>query len=90
MTGGQLRSYQLSGFRWLVGLYENGLHGILADEMGKDMGRMHVLTVLAGLGKTIQTIALLAHLHEKKSHGWRLLGKGYVYLWGVYILCMYY
>ena len=29
-----LRDYQLDGYQWLVSLYENGLNGILADEMG--------------------------------------------------------
>lgn len=33
LTGGQLRHYQLVGFNWLVNLYENGVNGILADEM---------------------------------------------------------
>jgi hypothetical protein len=28
-----MRSYQLEGLNWLIGLYENGMHGILADEM---------------------------------------------------------
>jgi len=59
MTGGTLKSYQLTGFRWLTGLWENGLNGILADEMG--------------LGKTVQTLALMAHLHESKVYGWRLI-----------------
>ena len=48
ITGGQMRPYQLVGVHWLVGLYENGLNGILGDEMG--------------LGKTVQSIALLSHL----------------------------
>ncbi|RLN16727.1 ATP-dependent DNA helicase DDM1 isoform X2 [Panicum miliaceum] len=43
MTGGNLKSYQ------------NGLNGILADQMG--------------LGKTIQTIGFLAHLKGKGMHG---------------------
>ena len=30
---GQMRPYQLIGVHWLVGLYENGLNGILGDEM---------------------------------------------------------
>uniref|UniRef100_A0A7S2S617 Uncharacterized protein n=1 Tax=Mucochytrium quahogii TaxID=96639 RepID=A0A7S2S617_9STRA len=55
MTGGRLRDYQVKGYKWMVGLYENGLHGILADEMG--------------LGKTVQTIALIAHLREKQAYG---------------------
>jgi len=52
---GQMRPYQLVGVHWMVGLYENGLNGILGDEMG--------------LGKTIQSIALLAHLKEKSVAG---------------------
>lgn len=52
---GTMRPYQLVGVHWMVGLYENGLNGILGDEMG--------------LGKTIQTIALLAHLKAKNVAG---------------------
>ena len=45
-----LRPYQLSGFNWLVFLYERGLGGILADDMG--------------LGKTLQALALMCHTRE--------------------------
>lgn len=31
---GDLRQYQLKGVRWLISLYQNGLNGILADQMG--------------------------------------------------------
>ena len=31
---GKLKEYQLRGLRWLVNLYNNGINGILADEMG--------------------------------------------------------
>mmetsp|Transcript_9298 Transcript_9298/g.18319 ORF Transcript_9298/g.18319 Transcript_9298/m.18319 type:complete len:702 (-) Transcript_9298:321-2426(-) len=55
LTGGRLRDYQVKGFKWMVGLYENGLHGILADEMG--------------LGKTVQTISMIAHLREMGAYG---------------------
>ena len=47
----ELRDYQLKGVRWLVALYQNGLNGILADQMG--------------LGKTVQTIGFLSHLRNK-------------------------
>ena len=30
----ELKDYQLEGVRWLASLYENGVSGILADEMG--------------------------------------------------------
>lgn len=35
MTGiqGKMRDYQLAGLNWLIRLYENGINGILADEM---------------------------------------------------------
>ena len=43
-----LREYQHVGLDWLVTLYETHLNGILADAVG--------------LGKTVQTIGLLAHI----------------------------
>ena len=48
---GLLRDYQLKGVQWLISLYQNGVNGILADQMG--------------LGKTIQTIAFLCHMRAK-------------------------
>ncbi|CAN6309562.1 unnamed protein product [Urochloa humidicola] len=55
MTGGKLKSYQIKGVKWLISLWQNGLNGMLADQMG--------------LGKTIQTIGFLAHLKGKGMHG---------------------
>ncbi|CAI5497252.1 unnamed protein product [Closterium sp. Naga37s-1] len=52
LTGCTLKWYQIKGVKWLISLWQNGLNGILADQMG--------------LGKTVQTIAFLAHL---MSHG---------------------
>jgi SNF2 family DNA or RNA helicase len=40
MLSGILRDYQMYGLKWLVGLFDSGMSGILADDMG--------------LGKTIQ------------------------------------
>ncbi|KAG9354840.1 hypothetical protein JZ751_001553 [Albula glossodonta] len=45
---GSLREYQQIGVDWLVSLHKKHLNGILADE--------------TGLGKTVQTVAFLAHL----------------------------
>ncbi|GKU99146.1 hypothetical protein SLEP1_g12034 [Rubroshorea leprosula] len=55
LTGGTLKSYQLKGVKWLISLWQNGLNGILADQMG--------------LGKTIQTIAFLSHLKGNGMDG---------------------
>ena len=33
LTGGELREYQLKGVKWMISLYQNGLNGILADQM---------------------------------------------------------
>ncbi|GBF95152.1 ATP-dependent DNA helicase [Raphidocelis subcapitata] len=52
---GELREYQLKGVRWLISLWQNGLNGILADQMG--------------LGKTVQTIGLLSHLRANGIYG---------------------
>ncbi|XP_051489750.1 E1A-binding protein p400-like [Apus apus] len=45
---GALREYQKAGLEWLAKLHQMNLNGILADE--------------AGLGKTVQVVALFAHL----------------------------
>jgi len=50
-----LRDYQLTGVKWMISLYKNGLNGILADQMG--------------LGKTCQTIGFLSHLRHKGING---------------------
>lgn len=34
VTGGTLRDYQVQGLNWLVSLFEHGINGVLADEMG--------------------------------------------------------
>lgn len=31
---GEMRTYQLKGVKWLMSLHQNGLNGILADQMG--------------------------------------------------------
>ncbi|KAM0011176.1 putative DNA helicase chromatin remodeling SNF2 family [Helianthus debilis subsp. tardiflorus] len=55
LTGGKLKPYQIKGVKWMISLWQNGLNGILADQMG--------------LGKTIQTIGFLAHLKGKGMDG---------------------
>lgn len=50
MLSATLRPYQAGGFQWLVHLQQNGFGGCLANDMG--------------LGKTLQTIALLLHTYS--------------------------
>ena len=78
LSGGELKEYQIKGLQWMISLYNNRLNGILADEMVGRHGlkaapRMianRALHIPQGLGKTIQTIALLTYLIEhKKQNG---------------------
>ena len=46
-----LRPYQLEGYRWLTGLWDAGLGGILADDMG--------------LGKTLQALAMVVRAEHR-------------------------
>ncbi|QDZ22807.1 SNF2-related ATP-dependent DNA helicase [Chloropicon primus] len=55
MKGGILREYQIKGVKWMMSLWQNGLNGILADQMG--------------LGKTVQAIGFLSHLWDKNIVG---------------------
>lgn len=34
IENGEMRDYQVRGLNWMISLYENGINGILADEMG--------------------------------------------------------
>lgn len=55
LLNSRLRSYQITGVKWLWMLYSFGLSGLLCDDMG--------------VGKTHQAMALLAavaHVHKKK------------------------
>lgn len=33
VKAGEMRDYQIRGLNWMISLYENGINGILADEM---------------------------------------------------------
>ena len=62
---GELREYQMKGFKWFKTLSELGFGGILADEMG--------------LGKTIQTIVFL--LSEKSKRTLIVCPTSLIYNW---------
>jgi ATP-dependent helicase STH1/SNF2 len=73
LVGGTLKEYQLKGLQWMVSLYNNRLNGILADEMVHTffsplmVSCLLNLSCFQGLGKTIQTISLIAFLIESKK-----------------------
>lgn len=54
LTNVTLRSYQITGYRWMLNLSNLGFGGILADDMG--------------LGKTLQTIAVLANYYKESNY----------------------
>lgn len=37
IKGGAMRDYQVRGLNWMISLYENGINGILADEVRNKM-----------------------------------------------------
>lgn len=43
----QLREYQLKGVAWIIALYQNGMNGILADQMGLGKVRRTLLYIHA-------------------------------------------
>lgn len=43
LGGGKMRQYQLEGLNWMIRLQENGVNGILADEVSTDLFELLVL-----------------------------------------------
>ena len=39
---GKMRDYQVRGLNWLISLYENGINGILADEMVSTSSHLYI------------------------------------------------
>lgn len=76
----KMHSYQLEGLNWLIKLHDHGINGVLADEMyGRKKNPVCIMTIYIlltsffslwlsrGLGKTLQTISLLAYLRESRG-----------------------
>jgi ATP-dependent DNA helicase len=76
VSGTKLKDYQLEGVAWMAGLHENGISGILADDMGLGKVRLLIHTYLSLLTTlTITDIAnhrirsLFARSHEQTFLG---------------------
>ena len=37
IKNGKMRDYQIRGLNWMISLFENGINGILADEMVQEV-----------------------------------------------------
>lgn len=46
VKAGKMRDYQVRGLNWLISLYENGINGILADEMVRTFMHMEKMPPL--------------------------------------------
>lgn len=73
IKNGEMRHYQLEGLNWMATLFANGINAILADEMVRPHPPARPLVspphppTAQGLGKTLQTISLLAHIKEREG-----------------------
>ncbi|KAK4051791.1 hypothetical protein OIV83_002495 [Microbotryomycetes sp. JL201] len=68
IKGGTMKEYQLTGLSFMAYMFENGQNCILADEQvlaGSIQPEPGALTM--GLGKTLQTLSLIAYVQEQ--HG---------------------
>lgn len=72
----ELRKYQQDGVNWLAFLAKYQLHGVLCDgrlSILKVMGSLNliVLFIDMGLGKTLQSICILASKHHERAEKYK-------------------
>jgi SWI/SNF-related matrix-associated actin-dependent regulator of chromatin subfamily A member 5 len=48
IKNGIMREYQMQGLNWLIHLYDNGINGILADEMVRPLALLVVRSFILG------------------------------------------
>lgn len=67
LTGikGKMRDYQLAGLNWLIRLYENGINGILADEMV-----LYCSSLLLHISINIKIILIDSYMVMLNSTSW--------------------
>ena len=81
VTGAKLRDYQVAGVEWLITLYENGLNGILADEVRLTFCACFKLTLWQmGLGCAFKNLGVgdadpLSAKPCRPSHFWPICEK---------------
>jgi hypothetical protein len=63
-----MRDYQIRGLNWMISLYENGINGILADEMVRKSTRFLITYDFSPLGSRQNfTNNILTWLYEIMS-----------------------
>lgn len=68
LQGGQLHGFQMQGLRWMVGLIDAQLNGILAVRWPARLSlTMQFNQDEMGLGKTVQVLALLCYLKQVRQ-----------------------
>lgn len=60
---GKMRDYQVRGLNWLISLYENGINGILADEMVSTSTESKLLPLHLKRGDRYFYFTILLYLH---------------------------
>jgi hypothetical protein len=69
---GVLREYQMQGLNWLIHLYDNGINGILADEMARPLRRLPLLPLFHALRAQDMMCDRKAQLAARACPGRRL------------------
>ena len=54
IKNGKMRDYQLRGLNWMISLYENGINGILADEMVQEIIHCRLISTVTILLKHVR------------------------------------
>lgn len=73
LAGVHLHEYQMHGLRWLLGLHDLGLHGILADDMGAELGPLQSvgLWFLLFISKQLQRKEMITKHQHALAYGCR-------------------
>ena len=61
VKNGKMRDYQVRGLNWMISLYENGINGILADEMGK------IIQIVSAFTNNFQVLRINADDTQRRT-----------------------
>jgi hypothetical protein len=62
-----MRDYQIRGLNWLISLYENGINGILADEMVNKLILFYVVIKIPMAIYCVINFAIIYELRYKET-----------------------